>query len=217
MRKKINKVIIVGISLLLLLVIYSMKTSQLDSESAKIHWAVSYVTPNDPAVEAAAKEVLGISYNGFLSSDDVLKMQKWVSKTVTYKVEEPEYPNQTLLDRDGTCFTMCTLLYSMILNEDPNARSYMLLAEVWIGGEAVNHSAILSVFGSQVIISDPTISYSYINNICILAAPETAINQLVQNTEIEALIVKEAISFDLSRKFYNQQEFFDFTREVANI
>lgn len=214
-KTDINKVIIGVILLVLVLVVYNMYIIERNStEENNCFWAMTYVTPDDESVELQNSITLGISYNGFLVESDIRSLQRWVASEITYEMEDPEYPSETIFDKTGSCFNMCNLLLSMLLNENEqsNVGLYMLLVDVKLenSDEIFKHSSVLSVFNDGIIISDPTVGTPSIDSICIKDSPLEALERIVSGTTVDWYIVTDAVCMDNTYTFSNQQEFIAF-------
>ncbi|MFH0846912.1 MAG: transglutaminase-like domain-containing protein [Chloroflexota bacterium] len=139
--------------------------------------AISFVTPQSPAVTAAVKEITsGYKENSSEFWRDCDNIFRWVTQNVSYSPDTytllvPESPDaglkwvdefwrtpeETLKDKAGDCEDLSVLLASMLLNYNEGRYSVWVVV---IGNEAVSHIAVaLPVAGKMLTIMDPTAFY----------------------------------------------------------
>ena len=210
-----NKIIIVVTSLLLIatfVIIHPNIVNKQEIEKMEYAWVIEYTTPNNDDIKTQTQSILGSTYNNYLTSREVYELQEWVAKNIKYEYEDPELPSDTLYDKTGSCFNMCSLLYSMILNEDSDSKSFILLIDVWIEGasDTFKHSAILTIFDEGIIISDPTVGFPAIESVSKLLSPRSAIDNIVDNTDVQHYVITHAVSLDEYFEFSNQEDFISF-------
>ena len=219
-----GKVILVtiGIIILAVIVIYGIPfENSMTTETVETNpyaWVTEYTTPNDDIIKAKTQEILGSSYDGELSVQDLYDLQDWVGKNIHYTVQDPEYPSQTLLDMNGDCYSMSSLLYSMILHEsNKDSCSYILLVDIKEENSPniMKHSSVMTVFDNGIVISDTTLG-SYTNTYCKLKSPEDAINRIIDGTTVQWYTVTEAINLNTYQEFSNYEDFYSYAESKMN-
>jgi len=180
-----------------------------DLEENPYDWVVSYTTAEEPLVEQKVESVLESNYDGFLTEEDIYKLQLWVSGNIQYMSGEPQYPKDTLTTFKGNCYNKGILLYSMFLHESRNETQkpiYMLLIDI---GETFKHTAVCTKLGSNIIISDTTIDSWAINDICKLSDPQIAIENIIDGTTVTEYRIITAVSLNDYKEFEDNEEFYD--------
>lgn len=167
-----------------------------------------YITPQNYNVSVVRKRAIG---DGNFTSANLTELQEWM---VTYFRRTGDYdkkrPYRTIEDKEGNHISLHLLEYSIILNKDPNADTYLLDVELKYAGDESprNHSALLCFFGKRVFISDLTIQKEDLNYVCRLALPVECVYIIIGNTYITEYNVKYAFSESEQVYFENGNEDF---------
>lgn len=178
-------------------------------EQDPLSWVVMYTTPDTNGVSASTEHIT--DSNGIVTRDELYSLQRWVAQNIRYQLVDPTYPEQTLRVGAGSCWSQSSLLYSMILHEDADADSYIILIDLTTEVTEAKHSAVLTIFGGGlIVISDTTIGGQYINSICTLRTPQSAIETIISETTAATYDITAAVSLDESHSFSSNSEFYSF-------
>lgn len=187
----------VGIILIALIGIFFLfpptTMSIADIELNPYAWLTEYTTPEDSTVRANLEHI--IETDGVISIKDIYDIQEWVGRNIDYVTEEVKYPSETLRTGQGNCWSQASLMYSLVLSEDPDADSYIALINVTSEGEKYTHSSVITYFDDEVIISDTTIGPT-VNFYCVLDDQASAVRRIVDGTNVDTYIITHIINLE---------------------
>jgi len=190
-RTPLILIVIATVVVIAILFLPNPNMSISDIEQNPDAWLTEYTKPDDPAVIANLEHI--ITPDGVLSIKDVYDIQEWVGGNIRYISADPVYPSETLKRGEGNCWSQASLMYSLVLAEDPDADSYIALIDVTAEGSAYTHCSVITHFDDEVIISDTTIGPT-ISTYCILDDLNSATRRIVDGTNVDTYIIKKEIS-----------------------
>jgi len=156
---------------------YDSLKSQYDSFMNNINkriglqqYAQQFITPDDSKVKSKVKEILGSSYDGKLTWNDMNKIFDWIHNNIKYNYDTYVvgskgngwgecwlYPSETLSKKRGDCEDQSLLFISLCLAEEKVG--WIFCAELEVDGDG--HMAIfINVEGDMMNIYDPTNGYN---------------------------------------------------------
>jgi len=201
---------------------YDLMKNQYDSVIENINkrhglpkYAQKFITPTDSKVKSKVKEILGSSYNGKLTWDDMNKIYNWVHNNIKYNSDTDDsaskgnawgecwlYPSETLNKKKGDCEDQTLLFVSLCLAEE-NA-GWIFCAELDVDGNG-HMVAFINAEGDKMNIYDPTNGYKSPYSM----SESNAISAYKSAAGYSSVRVKVVINQGYYKTFSSNQEFYD--------
>lgn len=185
------------------------------------NYSQGFITPDDPDVRNATRQMLGHIGDGDLSWSDMDKINNWVHANIGYNNDTSYgppgsmkaggecwlFPNETLALKRGDCEDM-TLLMASICNAEESV-DWVWAAEIKLTGTDGSESGHLCIFidvgDDKMNIYDPTWGWSSGSS----KSEQSAISQYVNGNGFASLEVERIFNTRDVRSFDSNQEFFD--------
>lgn len=179
------------IAILVVAVGYSYSLTTVITPEQDIYgWLTRYVTPDNQAVINNMNHI--IEPDGVITIEDLYKLHEWVYSNIDYTDSNPTYPEETLRTGKGNCWSQTSLVYSLILAEDPNADSVIILINLTYDGVNYTHCSVMTYFGNNVVISDTTVNPAF----CKLGPKNYVTNYIVQSTRIDTYKIIGEVKYE---------------------